>query len=328
MDEFLTGMILILVASFFQGTFALFLKFAHHWKWENFWAIFSLVALIISPILFSYLLVPNVETILALSPANAIFNSLFSGILWGIGSVLFGLSIVRIGIALTYSLIIGLTAAVGSVLPMLLAPLPDLNVLLLFIMGILVMFLGLTFSAYAGIKRETKHSSNQFKLGLIIAVISGLTSPMLNIGFVYGNPILETALTLGVSAEFASIPIWIAVLLGGFIVNFGYAAYLLIKAKTYELFSGNKSTQLLLSVTSGLFFFSGLAIYGIASSLLSALGTSVGWALLMSLMILISNLSSVLTGEWKNSKTALRYQLISISLLIIGISIMGFSLYI
>jgi L-rhamnose-H+ transport protein len=150
---------------------------------------------------------------------------------------------------------------------------------------------------------------------------------MLNIGFVYGNPILETALTLGVSAEFASITLWIAVLLGGFIVNFGYAAYLLIKAKTYALFSGNTSKQLLLSVTSGLFFFSGLAIYGIASSLLSTLGTSVGWALLMSLMILISNLSSVLTGEWENSNKALRYQLISISILIIGISIIGFSLY-
>jgi L-rhamnose-H+ transport protein len=328
MDEFLEGIALILVAAFFQGTFALFLKFTRRWKWENFWAIFSLVALVISPIVYSYLLVPNTGTILLLSPANAIFNSLFFGILWGIGSVLFGLSVVRIGIALTYSLIIGLTAAIGSLLPMLLTSLPTLNVLLPFSLGILLIFLGLTFSAYAGMKRETQQRSKQFKLGLILAAISGLTSPMLNIGFVYGNPILETALTLGVSAEFATIPLWIAVLLGGFLVNFSYAVYLLIKAKTYKLFPENTSTHLIFSVTSGVFFFSGLAIYGIASSLLNTLGTSIGWALLMSLMILISNLTSILTGEWKNSKKALTYQLISISILILGMSIMGLSFYI
>ena len=327
MDEFFGGIVLILVAAFFQGTFALFLKFTRRWKWENFWGIFSLAALVISPIVYSYLLVPNAATILLLSPINAIFNSLFFGILWGIGSVLFGLSVIRIGIALTYSLIIGLTAAIGSLLPMLLTHLPTLNVLVSFTFGILLMFLGLVFSGYAGIKREQQRKK-RFKLGLIIAVISGLTSPMLNIGFVYGNPILETALSLGVSAEFATIPLWIPILLGGFLVNFGYAAYLLIKAKTYKLFPESTCTHLILSLTSGIFFFSGLAIYGIASSLLITLGTSIGWALLMSLMILISNLTSILTGEWKNSKKALKYQLISISILIIGMLIMGLSFYI
>jgi len=117
-------------------------------------------------------------------------------------------------------------------------------------------------------------------------------------------------------------------LLGGFSVNFGYAAYLLLKTKTYKLFPEKTSTHLIFSVTSGVFFFSGLAIYGIASSLLAKLGTSIGWALLMSLMILISNLSSIIMGEWKNSKRALRYQLTSISILILGIAIMGLSLYI
>ena len=327
MDEFFGGIVLILVAAFFQGTFALFLKFTHSWEWENFWAIFSLAALVISPIVYSYLLVPNAATILLLSPINAIFNSLFFGILWGIGSVLFGLSVIRIGIALTYSLIIGLTAAIGSLLPMLLTHLPTLKVLVPFTIGILLMFLGLVFTGYAGMKREQQRNK-RFKIGLIIAVISGLTSPMLNIGFVYGNPILETALSLGVSAEFATIPLWIPILLGGFLVNFGYASYLLIKAKTYKLFPENTCKHLILSLTSGILFFSGLAIYGIASSLLNTLGTSIGWALLMSLMILISNLTSILTGEWKNNKKALKYQLASISILIIGILIMGLNFYI
>ena len=149
---------------------------------------------------------------------------------------------------------------------------------------------------------------------------------MLNIGFVYGIPIVETAQAHGIS-EFATLPVWIIVLLGGFLVNFGYAAYLLIKTKTFKLFAQNTKTNLVLSTVSGIFYFFGLAIYGIASSRLDTLGTSIGWALLMSLMIVISNLSSVLTGEWTGSRKALRYQLMSISILILGISVMGISFY-
>lgn len=327
MNEISVGIILILVAAFFQGTYVLFLRFTHFWKWENFWAVFSLIALAILPISSCYVLIPNFGIILSSSPNIAILLSFFCGILWGIGSVLFGLSVVRIGLALTYSLIIGLTAIVGSFLPLFLDSFPSLGVLLPSILGMFVMFLGLTLSAYAGMKREKLQRRKKLKIGLILALISGLTSPMLNLGFVYGNPILQTAQSLGVMIEFASLPIWMIVLLGGFIVNFGYAIYLLIRSKTYKLFPRSIGNHFALSFTSGVFFFSGLTIYGVASSLLETLGASVGWALLMSLMIIISNFSSILMGEWKNCRKALRFQLISISILILGTSIMSLSFY-
>jgi len=190
------------------------------------------------------------------------------------------------------------------------------------------MFIGLAVSAYSGMKRETLQKSRGFKLGLILAMISGITSPMLNLGFVCGSPILETAKRFGASEEFATLPVWIIVLFGGFLVNFGYAVYLLIKAKTFKLFAQNIKIPLILSATSGIFFFSGLGIYGIATSLLDVLGTSIGWAFLMSSMIVISNFSSILTREWKDSKKALKYQLVSILILILGILIMGVSFYI
>jgi L-rhamnose-H+ transport protein len=266
--------------------------------------------------------------VLSTSPISALAFPFILGMLWGVGSVLFGLSVERIGVALTYSLIIGLTATLGSLLPLLLATsLPSQRVLMLFLAGILIMTIGLTVSAFAGMKREIQQKSRGFKLGLLIAVISGMTSPMLNMGFVYGRPILETAQALGIPEELSTLPVWIVVLLGGFSINFGYAAYLLLRRKTFILFAKNTRLPLLLSITSGIIFFSGLAIYGAASSLLNALGTSVGWALLMSLMIVVSNISSILTGEWKGSKRALRYQLTSILILILGISIMGTSFY-
>lgn len=232
----------------------------------------------------------------------------------------------RIGLALTYSLIIGLTASIGSLLPLLLDASPAPSVVLLFVLGILAMFIGLTFSAYAGMKREKLQKTKEFKIGLVLALISGLTSPMLNLGFVSGNSILKTAQALGISI-FASLPIWIVVLLGGFVANFGYAAYLLIKAKSFHLFTQKTSTNLVFSAASGVFFFSGLVIYGVASSIIEKFGSSIGWAVLMSLMIVISNLASVIIGEWKNSRKAFRYQVISISILVLGITIMSMSFY-
>ena len=326
MSEVSEGIILILIAAFFQGTYALFLKFMNCWKWENFWTVFSFISLVISPVLLCSILVPNFIIILASSSVNTIAISFFCGILWGIGSVLFSLSIMRIGLALTYSLIIGLTASIGSLLPLLLDASLAPSVVLLFVLGILAMFIGLTFSAYAGMKREKLQKTKEFKIGLVLALISGLTSPMLNLGFVSGNSILKTAQALGISI-FASLPIWIVVLLGGFVANFGYAAYLLIKAKSFHLFAQKTSTNLVFSAVSGVFFFSGLVIYGVASSIIEKLGSSIGWAVLMSLMIVISNLTSVIIGEWKNSRKALRYQVISISILVIGITIMSMSFY-
>ena len=247
--------------------------------------------------------------------------------LWGIGSVLFGLSVTRIGVALTYSLIIGLTAAIGSILPLLLVPLPSQQIILPFTIGIALVFIGLTISAYSGTKKEKQQKTQGFKLGLILAIISGITSSMLNIGFVYGNPIQETAFNDGINPQLATLPIWNIVLLGGFTINFGYATYRLFKNKTHTLFTQNPKKPLTFTITSAIFFFAGLAIYGIASPLLASLGTSIGWALLMSIMIVISNVSSILTKEWKNSKQALKYQLTSILILIFGKTIMGLSLH-
>jgi L-rhamnose-H+ transport protein len=326
--ELTTGIVLILIAAFFQGTFALFMKFVGKWKWENFWAVFSVMALVILPLFCGVLLVPDFITVLVSSPLDAVVVSFLCGLLWGAGSVLFGLSVIRIGLALTYSLIIGLTGAIGSVLPLLLTPLSTQRIILPFAIGLFLVFIGLAISAYSGIRKETLQKTSGFKTGLILAVISGISSSMLNIGFVYGNPILETAQSYGASAEVSTIPVWIIVLFGGFLVNFGYAAYLLIEARTFKLYAQNPKFSLILSVISGIFFFSGLVLYGIASSVLDTLGTSIGWALLMSLMIVISNLSSILIGEWKDSKEAFRYQLISLLTLILGISIMGVSLYV
>lgn len=325
----MNGLFLILLAAFFQGTFALFLKFTNPWKWENFWFVYSIVALVISPIAITLFLIPNLTTILLSLPSGVLISSFFFGMLWGVGSVLFGLSVVRIGLALTYSLILGLTIVIGSLLPLFF----DLSsvsakVVLALSFGIVLIFSGLTISTCAGIKRERLQKGKGFKAGLVIAAVSGIMSPMLNIGFVYGQPIFETAKLFGVSERWATLPIWIVVLSGGFLINIGYAIYLLIKNNTFILFTEKIKIPLSVSVISGIFWFSGFGIYGVATSILGPLGVSVGWGLLMSLMIVVSNIWGILMKEWEGSKTALRYQLLSILVLILGIIVIAMGFYV
>ena len=52
------------------------------------------------------------------------------------------------------------------------------------------------------------------------------------------------------------------------------------------------------------FWMGAVALYGVSSVYLGALGTSVGWALFQIFMIMTANLSGVLTGEWKSAPLA------------------------
>lgn len=324
MSDLANGLLFILLAAFFQGTFAVFLKFINPWKWENFWFVYSIIALVVFPVVCSFLIVPNLVKVLITSPLDSVFFSFLFGMLWGLGSVLFGLSVTKIGLSLSYSLILGLVIIIGSLLPLFSAPLVS-KVISTLLFGILFIFIGLAISTYAGIKRDGFKTGKGFKTGLIIAVVSGITSPMLNIGFIYGRPILETAKSSGASNASATLPIWIIVLFGGFLVNIGYAIYLLITNKTFDLFVSKVKTPLFVSVVSGTFWFSGFGIYGVATSHLGSLGTSAGWGLLMSLMIIISNIWGILTKEWKDNSKALKYQLISILVSILGVVIIAMS---
>jgi len=82
------------------------------------------------------------------------------------------------------------------------------------------------------------------------------------------------------------------------------------------------------SAISGFLWFAGIAFYGIATVLLGQLGTSVGFALLVSGTVVVSNIAGIIMKEWKNSGEALKYQLISITILVLGIIGIATSLYI
>ena len=86
-------------------------------KWESWWLVYAVVAMLLFPLIWALIAVPGLFGI-ASAPANALLLSALFGFLWGIGGILFGVSIPYIGMSLTYGIVMGLASSVGSLIPL------------------------------------------------------------------------------------------------------------------------------------------------------------------------------------------------------------------
>ena len=116
--EILLPFLLVILASFFQGSFGLGMKYMEPLKWEAWWIVHVTVAMIIFPILWAVFAVPNLFLVISNAPTEAVFLGMLFGFLWGVGGILFGKSVPYIGLSLTYGVVVGLAASVGSIIPL------------------------------------------------------------------------------------------------------------------------------------------------------------------------------------------------------------------
>src|SRR5712675_1752688 len=112
------GIFLTMIAGLMSGNCMLPMKFVRSWKWENVWLVFSVISLIVLPWALALALVDNLfATYSALSMRQLAVPILF-GAGWGIAQVLFGISVIRLGLGLAYAIIVGLGALLGTLVPL------------------------------------------------------------------------------------------------------------------------------------------------------------------------------------------------------------------
>src|SRR6202790_968641 len=152
----LWGIGMVTLAGILQGSFAAPMKRMPAWRWENSWLLFALSGLIIFPWIVNFASVPNVTSVYAGASPSVLIKVLLFGLLWGVGSTLFGLAISRVGMALGFALILGITASFGSLFPLAILHPEQLSQTrgLGLILGTVVMTVGLVFLARAGQIRE------------------------------------------------------------------------------------------------------------------------------------------------------------------------------
>src|SRR5512136_922761 len=114
------GLVLVLLAGILQGSFVLPMTLTRHWKWEHNWAMFSLLGMIGFNWLIASQVLPDLGAAYRNTPTGDLEVLLLFGALWGVGAILFGMGMDRLGMALGYPIIMGLILSLGALIPLLL----------------------------------------------------------------------------------------------------------------------------------------------------------------------------------------------------------------
>ena len=327
--ELFLPFLLLIFASFFQGTFGLGMKYMNPMSWESWWVIHVLVAMILFPMIWAYIAIPDLFEIISSSPRDAIFWAMALGFAWGVGGIMFGVSVPYIGLSLTMGIVMGLAGSAGSLIPLFqienATSQPSFSYI---IAGLVISLIGVAITAKAGIDRdkliETSNKSKNITKGILIAVTCGLLSSLLNVGFANAAPVAQTAIEFGVIPRNSSLAAWVVVLWGAFLMNFGYSVFLLFRNNSWNTFTINKSLNAYKwAIIAGFCWFAALGVYGQGAALLGEIGPVIGWPILLGLSLLISNFWAYRAGEWKNAKGPFNKLLAGLVVLIISAIVLG-----
>ncbi len=337
------GILYIAIGSLSGSSFYIPFRKVKGWAWESYWISQGVAAWLVAPWLFALLTVPpgTLMDILHDAPASAKWLTIMFGALWGVGGLSFGLSIRYLGIALGQSVVLGLAAAMGTLIPFIVAG-EDLftsRVGILTLVGVAIVLAGIAIIAYAGVlkdkslsEKERKAAVKDFALkkGILIATLSGVMSACINYGFTSGKAIDEVALQYGTNELFVSNPTLIFILLGGFAVNFIYCLFLNIKNKTYRDYTHASASVFLNNIAftflAGFLWFMQFQFYGMGKGQVPASMEAFAWSIMMAMVIAFSNIWGLILKEWKGaSKKNLVVLFIGITVLILSIFIIKFN---
>jgi L-rhamnose-H+ transport protein len=335
-EHFWLGMGVVFVGGVLNGSFPLPMKYAR-WRWENTWLVFVVVALVLIPWVLALGFVPHLGQVYSDAPPRALLAALVFGFLWGIAQTTFGIGLKALGMALAFSVVAGLGALFGSLLPLLVLSPPDLFRPrgLLLMTSIPILLLGLYLYAKAGRRRDAEsHAARSpdeehkmsFAAGLAICIFTGVVGTCWNLGFAFSGGLVRTGAEFGATPVTSAYSVWPLLLGAGSIPNFLYCGYLLTRNRGWAVFARQGwPREVFLGAAMAILWLSGIVMYGMGATLVGKYGTSVGFALFVSAVILASNSLGVVTGEWRGT-TPLTRRLLYVAVGIIILSVLVLSL--
>jgi L-rhamnose-H+ transport protein len=324
------GFLLLVLAGVANANFATPMKFTRRWAWENTWLAWTLFALLVLPLTVTLLSVPHLADVYQ-GHSALLWNIGLYGAGWGVAQVFFGLAVESIGIALTFSIVMGISAAVGSLIPMLRLHPGQINTSAghQLLAGVGLMLVGVAFCAWAGRKREhalrldAADPVRGHTTGLVLAILCGLGASLVNFGLAFGGPIIRAAESRGAYPLNAVNAVWLPVMLAGAIPNLIYCFYRLRLNHTAVRFKQGGISHWLLALLMAIFWFGSTLLYGLSTLELGAWGPILGWPLFMSFIVITASVVGIATGEWKKSGRApLLLQFTGVALLIAAVFIL------
>lgn len=343
------GIVFVVFAGLGTGTVMWPMKRMKQLQFEHYWFVAMLTGLVLIPWAIVITRIPNPLAAYAQVGCGPILKANLFALGWGVANVLYGLCVVRIGAALTGSIMTGLGIIAGTTLPMIMkgtglfAESPDLTSTsgMVLMMGLGVMLFGVLFSSLAGFGRakalsgtstgSTASSTSQgqkgsFTVGLLMTVIAGLTSAGISLSFVYGQaPIVEAMRSQGADTMTADVAVWAVALMGGAAVNIIFPAWIMTKKKNWNVLIKNPG-EALLATLIGIQFIVAVTLMGRGMLFLGVFGASVGFAIQQIMQIMGNQAVGFISGEWKNVYgNPRRLMYLALSILAVAVLIVAFS---
>ncbi len=339
MDQFLLGIVLVILAGACEGLFSLGVTRTPRWKWENIWGLGSLIALLVVPWPIAYFTVPHLGQVLANVPKTILLLTLLFGIGWGLGGIFWGKAIAAVGMALGVSLLMGFTNVFGALGPMIVKEPEKLLTSggLTLLLAVAVMVAGIVVISKAGKLREKElavdgkptdaKTTTPFAVGLCFCFVSGLLSACVNFALHFGTDIGQEATLLGASDVSANNAMWTLVFTGNYLVNFLYAAFLMVQNRTAgRIITHGKPAYWCWALFMGIAWPVGIMLMGIAGGKMGDFGKYAAFPMMLLCAVLAGNLSGALTGEWKGTgRTSRTVMMIGVLILLSAFLILGVS---
>jgi L-rhamnose-H+ transport protein len=344
MNPLIPGIGLIFFSALCNAGVGVPLRLRRRYHWENMWIVGHAFAMLILPLGVAKFLVPDwPAAVRAVGPATLVIIMAF-GFMWGIGCVTFAIGIDTIGLSLGYAVIMGIITAVGALIPMARrwSGIPtDASIVIL--IGIAVCIAGVAVCGKAGIIREKavdqnapgshtasslikKSAAGVFAIGLAWCILSGVTSAGNNLGFDFADRVATEAVKLGTSPVYASLARFLAVYWGGYLAVLIFCGAKMLKTGSWRNYAGaGAGRDAALSFAMGAFHFTSQIAYGAGAYYVGRLGTTVGFAVMISASIIIANLFGFVTGEWKAAvRSSIRMLYLGLMVLIIAVLILAY----
>ena len=309
------------------------------WSWGSYWLLQASFAWFIFPVIIGFLTVPELLLVFQRSSDLVIWSTFSLGIIYGFGGLSFGLAIKEIGYSLTYTISIGISAILSTLIPLILKGTlmtefakPGGGVLLV---GMFLSLIGISLCGYAGHKKEQDLKSQALnkdnfnsKKGLILTIVAGVLSAVFGISLSVGEPMAVLASEAG-AGMFKGNAGLILSTGGAFLTNLIWFGYSGIKEGTIkELMpirkGGNRIwfKNVLLSVLSGglwyfQFFFYGLGHVNMGEFMFAS------WVIHMSMLVFFSFIVGLVLKEWEQvSRFTYLKLLIGLGILILSFIVM------
>ena len=176
----------------------------------------------------------------------------------------------------------------------------------MFCMGLILTLTGVIIVTVAGVKRDGSTKSSF--LGIVLAVLSGLGSGAMNVGFSYSESISKEFIKLGYSQAAVSSGKWLPVLVGGCIMGAIWCiGELCVKREWHTLAKKGSAQRIIKLFGVSIVWYAALLLYGLATVWLGDMGNTVGWILFNALALIISVGWGLKTDEWKNSSKGMLF---------------------